>query len=157
MKKYYPVDFDEKGNAVLGTPKNKPTSNGFIPTTWAPGGGGDAGTGIEWVSISPSFDTAPELDDICPIYWSGETQNINVDAFGMQNVNYSITVCPTEDAYAYADEGEDGVISETAGAPITFETTAANLQRGYPLWVLDDTTDFDTFKLVVTLTFTPNE
>lgn len=156
MKKYYPVDFDEKGNAVLGTPKNTPTSNGFIPTTWAPGGGG-AGTGIEWVSISPAFDTAPALDDICPIYWSGETQNINVDAFGMQNVNYSITVCPTEDAYAYADVGEEGLIGEK-GEPITFSMKGAALQTmGLPLCVLDDPTDFDTFKLVATLTFTPNE
>lgn len=38
MKKYYPVDFDEKGNAVLGNAKSNPTSNGFIPTAWAPGG-----------------------------------------------------------------------------------------------------------------------
>ena len=31
MKKYIPVDFDEKGNAVLGREKNTPTSNSFIP------------------------------------------------------------------------------------------------------------------------------
>ena len=33
MKKYIPVDFDEKGNVILGGERNTPTSNGFIPTT----------------------------------------------------------------------------------------------------------------------------
>ena len=75
----------------------------------------------------------------------------------MGSGDYTVTITPTADAYAYADEGEDGLISETAGAPITFETTAANLQRGYPLCVLDDPTDFETFKHVATLKFTPNE
>lgn len=46
MKKYYPVDFDEKGNAVLGNAKSTPTSNGFIPTAWAPGGSDEEKQGL---------------------------------------------------------------------------------------------------------------
>lgn len=156
MKKYYPVDFDDKGNAVLGTPKNTPTSNGFIPTTWAPGGG-DAGTGIRMVSITPAFQMDPAMETVCPIYWNGETQQIEISAFGMGSGDYTVTITPTADAYAYADEGEEGIISDTKGAPITFEKESAALQRGYPLCVLDGQTDIETLKIVAVLKFTPNE
>ena len=121
------------------------------------GGGGDTGTGIRMVSISPSFQMVPALGTVFPVYWNGETQEIDVDAFGMGSGDYTLTITPTADAYAYADEGEDGVISETAGAPITFETTSAALQHGYPLCVLDDPSDFETFKIVATLKLTANE
>lgn len=70
MKKYYPVDFDEKGNAVLGNASNTPTSNGFIPTTWVPGGGSeDEGDGLKSITISPAITTTPALDSLFPIYW----------------------------------------------------------------------------------------
>lgn len=65
MKKYYPVDFDEKGNAVLGNAKSSPTSNGFIPTAWAPGGGDDD---------EPSVD-----GDGYPVVFTLEQQNITSD------------------------------------------------------------------------------
>lgn len=69
MKKYYPVDFDEKGNAVLGNAKNTPTSNGFIPTTWAPGGSDEGKQGLKSISISPAITTTPALDSLFPIGW----------------------------------------------------------------------------------------
>ena len=63
MKKYIPVDFDEKGNAVLGREKNTPTSNSFIPTTWAPGGS-EGKQGVKSISISPAITTNPALDSV---------------------------------------------------------------------------------------------
>lgn len=68
MKKYYPVDFDEKGNVILGNAKNNPTSNGFIPTAWAPGGS-DAGNGIKSITITPAIETTPAFDSLFPINW----------------------------------------------------------------------------------------
>lgn len=69
MKKYYPVDFDEKGNAVLGNAKSNPTSNGFIPTTWAPGGSDEEKQGLKSITISPAITTNPSFDSLFPIYW----------------------------------------------------------------------------------------
>lgn len=120
-------------------------------------GGGDAGNGIRSITISPAITTTPALESLFPVYWNGETQQIEISAFGMGSGDYTVTITPTADTYAFTDEGEDGVTSDTKGAPITFETTAAKLQRGYPLAVLDDPTDFETFKIVATLKFTPNE
>lgn len=69
MKKYYPVDFDEKGNAVLGRAKNTPTSNGFVPTTWAPGGSDEEKQGLKSITISPAITTTPALESLFPIGW----------------------------------------------------------------------------------------
>ena len=106
MKKYYPVDFDEKGNAVLGTPKNKPTSNGFIPTTWAPGGSGD-GIGIKSITISPAISTTPPIESLCPIYYGDErivgdefTAELRVDELEQPA---TVTITPTADVYIGAD------------------------------------------------------
>lgn len=84
MKKYYPIDFDEKGNAVLGNAKNNPTSNGFIPTTWTPGGGSEEeGNGIKSITISPSITTTPALDTFMPInYDDGHGPRIYVETVG---------------------------------------------------------------------------
>lgn len=123
MKKYYPVDFDEKGNAVLGTPKNTPTSNGFIPTTWAPGG---EGNGIKSITISPAIATTPALESLFPIYYEDLTEDEKgtykaVSAVATTTLvdgnEYTVTVTPTENMFV-ADG--NGIISASAGAPITF-------------------------------------
>ena len=114
MKKYYPVDFDEKGNAVLGTPKNTPTSNSFIPTTWAPGGGSeDEGSGIKSITISPSITTEPPIDSLVPLYWDDlEESEIQYVTDGYRHVDVqlvgpwpegmsTVTVTPTSDWKAY--------------------------------------------------------
>lgn len=114
MKKYYPVDFDEKGKAILGEARNTPTSNSFIPTTWAPGGGGeDEGNGIKSISISPSITTIPALDTLFPLYWDDlEESEIQYGTDGHRNVNVqlvgslpegmsTVTVTPTSDWKAY--------------------------------------------------------
>lgn len=130
MKKYYPVDFDEKGNAVLGNAKNTPTSNGFIPTTWTPGGG-DAGSGIKSITISPAITTTPALASLFPIYYedlteeqkqSGVALTIATDAVLEVGAEYAFIITPTSGMYAIADEpGEKG-------EPIT--TTATVVERG---------------------------
>ena len=106
MKKYYPVDFDEKGNAVLGRAKNTPTSNGFIPTTWAPGGD-DEGNGIKSITISPVITTTPALESLFPIYYGDErivgdgfTAELSADELAQP---VTVTITPTADVYIGVD------------------------------------------------------
>lgn len=135
MKKYIPLDFDEKGNAVLGNAKNTPTSNGFIPTTWAPGG--EAGNGIKSITISPAITTTPALDSLFPIYWEdltdeekeqqGKTIMLTTDTTLVDDTTYTVTVTPTADWYAADDDDYGG-----KGEPVTFTATAS---AGHPLMV----------------------
>lgn len=130
MKKYYPVDFDEKGNAVLGNAKNTPTSNGFIPTTWVPGGSDEGKNGIKSITISPSITTTPALDSLFPIYWEDLTDEqkqdgitINCTRSGYTPGEYTITVEPTGEWYAATDWGDSQVTGENAGESVTVTTT----------------------------------
>lgn len=120
MKKYYPVDFDDKGNAVLGTPKNTPTSNGFIPTTWAPGG--EAGNGIKSITISPAITTTPALESLFPIYWEDLTDEqkqsgVTVEVGGTLPEDYTYTVTPTTDWHVICTSVNPPIMGEK-GAPI---------------------------------------
>lgn len=128
MKKYIPVDFDEKGNVILGRERNTPTSNGFIPTTWVPGGGGDEGKqGLKSISISPAITTTPALDSLLPIYYDDLTEEqkqdgviLNLTSAQIPDGEYSVTVTPSENWYALGE----GTASEQAGSPITFTENA---------------------------------
>lgn len=141
MKKYYPVDFDEKGNAVLGTPKNTPTSNGFIPTTWAPGG--EAGNGIKSITISPAITTTPALDSLFPIYYEDLTEEQKRDDVRftgepatalVEGATYTITATPTDSMFV-ADGA--GVVSASAGAPITFTATVEEAELYFSVTAID--------------------
>lgn len=126
MKKYYPVDFDTKGNAILGEARNTPTSNSFIPTKWTPGGGSeDEGNGIMSISISPSITTTPALESFFPIYYedltdeqkqSGVTLTPATDAALEVGAEYTFTITPTADMYIITDEpgakGEPVAVTE---------------------------------------------
>ena len=127
MKKYYPVDFDEKGKVILGNAKNTPTSNGFIPTTWAPGG--EAGNGIKSITISPAIAATPALDSLFPIYWedlTDEQKRDDVRFTGepatalVEGATYTITATPTDSMFV---TNGAGVVSASAGAPITYTET----------------------------------
>lgn len=130
MKKYYPVDFDDKGNAVLGTPKNTPTSNGFIPTTWEPGGG-EAGNGIKSITISPAITTTPALESLFPIYYDDLTEEqkrdgitINCTRGDITQGEYTLTVEPTGDWYAGIQNWDSTPhVSENAGESVTASRT----------------------------------
>ena len=125
MKKYYPVDFDEKGNAVLGNAKSNPTSNGFIPTTWAPGG--EEGNGIKSITISPAITTTPALDSLFPIYWEDLTDeqkqnglNITVTVDAPPTEDYTFTLTPTSGMYAgIAGIGDAPVPGENQGDSVS--------------------------------------
>ena len=128
MKKYYPVDFDEKGNAVLGNAKDTPTSNGFIPTTWVPGGESEEeGDGVKSVSISIS--TTPALESLFPIYYGDErivgdgfTAELSADELEQP---VTVTITPTADVYIGADmEGYAEFTNK--GEARTFEIEPAN-------------------------------
>ena len=130
MKKYIPVDFDEKGNVILGRERNTPTSNGFIPTTWVPGGGGsgDEGSGLKSISISPVLETTPALDTVYPIYWDADTA---VEGWNEANIvlttetpltigaEYNVTITPTSDWTA----GHTGSDPMGVGEPLTYTVT----------------------------------
>ena len=136
MKKYYPVDFDEKGNA-----KSNPTSNGFIPTTWAPGGGSeDEGNGIKSITISPA------LDSLFPIYWEDltdeekeeqvKTIQLTSNTTIVDGTTYTVTVTPTADWYATDDRYIGG-----KGEPVTFTVTASDGKPFIVSAVVTSTTD----------------
>lgn len=144
MKKYYPVDFDEKGNAVLGNANNTPTSNGFIPTTWVPGGGSDDGKqGIKSITISPAITTTPALDSIAPIYYDDLTEDqkqngivfdVNTDE---QSTDFVLTITPTSDWHGYDDSGEESVRLDD-GEPMT---VSGNTNFDTPFEVYGDDDD----------------
>ena len=126
MKKYIPVDFDEKGNAVLGNASNTPTSNGFIPTTWAPGGSDEEKQGLKSITISPAITTTPALDSLFPIYWDdlpeGEIEEgveyrsyaatLHTGHALTQGEHYSVSCTPTS-AWHYDDTEDSGGDGET--------------------------------------------
>ena len=127
MKKYYPVDFDEKVNAVLGNASNTPTSNGFIPTTWVPGGSDEEKQGLKSITISPAITTTPALESLFPIYYEDLTEEqkqsgigYHGDAVGIGDGNeFTITVTPTSDWYAWQLVNGAPVFGGK-GEPITF-------------------------------------
>lgn len=128
MKKYIPVDFDEKGNAVLGNAKNTPTSNGFIPTTWAPGGGSGEGNGIKSITISPAITTTPALESLYPIYWEDLTDEQKQDGIILtiyadidDGAQYTFTITPTADFYAASFDG--ALEFGEKGEPVTLTKT----------------------------------
>ena len=129
MKKYYAVDFDEKGNAVFGNAKNTPTSNGFIPTTWAPGGSDEGKQGLKSISISPAIQTTPALESLFPIYYEDLTaeQKQGQSAVFLTANNetlqgqYTVTITPTSNWYI-ADS--DAMEFQGKGEPITMEVDA---------------------------------
>lgn len=124
MKKYIPVDFDEKGKVILGRERNTPTSNKFIPTTWVPGGGDEGKNGLKSISISPAITTTPALDSLFPIYWDDLTEEekqsgktIAVEATYDEHEDYYLTVTPTETWYAVnPNTSEFGDVGE----PVTY-------------------------------------
>ena len=119
MKKYYPVDFDEKGNAVLGNAKSNPTSNGFISTTWAPGGSDEGKQGLKSISISPAITTTPTLDAVIPRYYeAGGINTIKIQVELGVNASYTVTVTPTPEWYVYTDDG-NGEIGEAYSFALT--------------------------------------
>lgn len=107
MKKYIPIDFDEKGNAVLGNAKSNPTSNGFIPTTWAPGGSDEGKQGLKSITISPALETTPALDSLFPIYYEDLTEDQKYDGVSLTittgsvtpGTDYTVTATPTSGWY----------------------------------------------------------
>lgn len=155
MKKYYPVDFDEKGNAVLGNAKNTPTSNSFIPTTWAPGGSDQEKQGLKSITISPAITTTPELDSMFPIYWDDLTEEQKRDGVLVHGTvepdviksgdTYQFTITPTADWYVY--DVESAKFGEK-GEPYTITVTAENKDSiGLTFGVASDNVQAETTKI----------
>lgn len=131
MKKYIPLDFDEKGKVILGREKNAPTPNGTIPAIFIPGGSDENKQGLKSITISPAITTTPALDSLFPIYYEDLTEkektdgrNIDVVTESIPAGEYTFTITPTAGWYAgYLEDGETSVISDTKGAPFTHTIT----------------------------------
>lgn len=156
MKKYYPVDFDEKGNVILGKEKNTPTSNGFIPTAWVPGGGSeDEGNGIKSITITPALETTPTLDSLFPIYWDEAQAEegwqyirpvLKSATTLTDGTKYTVTVTPTPGWFA----GNEDNHSEM-GQPFTYEATVSKGVLHIDTWV---GTDDESYGISIILTVT---
>ena len=155
MKKYYPVDFDEKCNAVLGNAKSNPTSNGFISTAWAPGGSDEGKQGLKSISISPAITTTPALDSLFPIYYEDLTEeqkhngivfNVHTDE---RSTDFVLTVTPTSDWHGFDYSGDDEIRLDD-GEPMT---VSGNTDFETPFEVSGDD---DGIKIIqVTIRFNP--
>lgn len=126
MKKYIPIDFDEKGKVILGNAKNTPTSNGFIPTTWAPGGSDEEKQGLKSISISPAIQTTPALDTV-HVYWEDLTDEEKQGLVRMvfqcpqqmfENRDYTVTLTPTQ---SWAVENDEDI---PPAQPVSFTYTS---------------------------------
>ena len=131
MKKYIPIDFDEKGKVILGREKNTPTSNGFIPTTWAPGGSDEGKQGLKSISISPAITTDPALDSLFPIYYDDLTDEqkqsgVTVQVTGAITDESVLTITPTSDWYCICTSVNPPIFGEK-GAAITVDEPSAAL------------------------------
>ena len=127
MKKYIPLDFDEKGKVVLGREKNTPTPNGTIPAIFIPGGSDEGKQGLKSISISPAITTTPALDSLFPIYYDDLTEEqkqsgeviLYAESTGyVPEGTYTVTITPTGDWYAL--DTTAGIIGEK-GEPISVE------------------------------------
>ena len=139
MKKYYPIDFDEKGKAILGEARNTPTSNGFIPTTWTPPAPVSEGSGLLSISISPELETDPALDSVSPIYYDDLTdeekeqgKEIEVSTVnGLQTGELTFTITPTPDWYALnMSTYEFGDMGEPVTTTVEVDSSLELLQIG---------------------------
>ena len=160
MKKYYPVDFDEKGNAVLGTPKNTPTSNSFIPTTWTPGGGSeDEGNGIKSITISPSITTTPALESMFPIDWACGIVDVNATVQGtVADGEYTLTIEPTANmCVEYYDEAAEDYKFGAPGQTVTQTITASGGYLMPFIRACKDPAKVDDEHISVNMTVQPDE
>lgn len=143
MKKYIPLDFDEKGKVILGREKNTPTQNGTIPAIFIPGGSDENKQGLKSISISPAITTTPALESLFPIYYEDLTEeqkqngivfDVNTDE---QSTDFVLTVTPTSDWHGYDDSGEESVRIDD-GEPMT---VSGNTNFDTPFEVYGDDDD----------------
>lgn len=124
MKKYIPLDFDEKGKVILGREKNTPTPNGTIPAIFIPNGSDEGKQGLKSISISPAITTTPALDSLFPIYYDDLTeeekqQGLIIFVNGTaEDIEYTITVTPTNEWYAGRNSEEFEVGGK--GEPVSY-------------------------------------
>ena len=154
MKKYIPVDFDEKGNVILGRERNTPTSNGFIPTTWAPPAPVSEGSGLKSISISPVLETTPALDTVFPIYWEEGESHPPVVLLTHDTIPdaVTVTVTPTSDWYAFNVETQE---PGNIGEPVTFNASIEDESVSFRVLCAngatpDDATQFIGFDIGIT-------
>lgn len=147
MKKYIPLDFDEKGKVILGNAKNAPTPNGTIPAIFIPGGSDENKQGLKSISISPAITTTPALDSLFPIYYDDLTEEQKQSGVQISSTvesgvlmsgdTYQFAITPTADWYVYdvyshafGNKGEPYTITVTAeddNLGITFVCASDNV------------------------------
>lgn len=159
MKKYYPIDFDEKGNAILGTARTTPASNGFVPTTWAPPAPSVDGNGIKSITISPSITTTPALESMFPIDWACGTVEVNATVQGtVSDGEYTLTIEPTANmCVEYYDEAAEDYVFGAPGQIITQTITASGGYLTPFIRACKDPAKVDDEYISVNMTVQPDE
>ena len=145
MKKYIPIDFDEKGKVILGREKNTPTPNKGIPAIFIESGSDEGKQGLKSISISPAIQTTPALDSLFPIYWDDlptnpslpdgiKQYNVHLSGGFMEEAVYKATFTPTADWYVLSNgKGEPAVVDGyVEDGNLIFETTVAETTEGSP-------------------------
>lgn len=148
MKRYIPIDFDEKGKVILGNAKNTPTQNGTIPAIFIPNGSDENKQGLKSISISPAITTTPALDSLFPIYWDdlpeGEIdegvevrtyENTIHTGYALTNgAEYSVASTPSSewhiDDLTVGDAGETVTTTATVNKGSLLLLTAAKDETG---------------------------
>ena len=106
-------------------------------------GGGDTGSGIKSITISPAITTTPALESVFPIYYEDLTEEQKRDDVRftgepatalVEGATYTITATPTDDMFV-ADGA--GVVSASAGAPITFTATVEEGELYFSVVAID--------------------
>lgn len=130
MRKYITLDFDEKGNPVMGSAKDRP-AGGFVPTMWIPGGSDepvDFLSGIKSLTAEVSFVGETHIptswDELIDAGFTPQGIEIKVPLYVRAEelgTTKQLTVVPTSDWYAWSGDGMGEM-----GEPVTYSMMFIN-------------------------------
>ena len=131
----------------MGRERNTPASNGFIPTTWVPGGGDEGKQGLKSITISPAITTTPALDSLFPIYWEEGKSYPPVSLLTHDTIPdaVTVTVTPTSDWYAFNLETQE---PGNIGEPVTFNASIDDGSVSFRVLCANGTTQDDATQFI---------
>ena len=114
--------------------------------------------GLKSLSISPVITTTPALETVYPIYWEDLTDEEKQDGVTIalasdeiqEGEEYTITITPTADWYAYGDS--EGAKGEPTTATATAVERGGMVGVSYEVYVYEeDSPDAPQIKVVVVI------